>query len=120
MVDIIPTVAALLSEICPVELQFPHKSAEFPMIPICEIANQSDVVLDGRERLSVISVQADVWDDSKTPARAAEIAAKVNAVMVSKGFKRVFGQFMPDGDLQRKCMRFTAKIDELNNRVYNP
>ena len=120
MVDIIPTVAALLSEICPVELQFPNKSAKFPLITICEIANQSDTVLDGMERLSVISVQTDVWDDSKTPARSADIAAKVNAVMVSKGFKRVFGQFMPDGDLQRKCMRFTAKIDELNNRVYNP
>ena len=72
MVDIIPTVADLLSEICPVELQFPNKSAEFPLITICEIANQSDTVLDGTERLSVISVQADVWDNSKTPARAAD------------------------------------------------
>lgn len=55
-----------------------------------------------------------------TPAVVADMSAQINAVMVSKGFRRIFGQMMPDGELQRKCMRFSAKIDELNHRVYNP
>lgn len=120
MIDIIPTIAGMLADIGAVELQFPDISANFPVITLCEIANQSDTVIDGIERLSVISIQIDVWDKSDTPKSVSEMSAKINAIMIKKGFSRVFGQFIPDGDLQRKCMRFTAKIDSLNHRVYNP
>ena len=115
MIDIIPTIADMLADIGAVELQFPDATADFPVITLSEIANQSDTVLHGVERLSVITVQIDVWDKADTPAVVADMS-----VMVSKGFRRIFGQMMPDGELQRKCMRFSAKIDELNHRVYNP
>ena len=118
MIDIIPTIADMLADIGTVELQFPNTTADFPVITLSEIANQSDTVLHGVERLSVITVQIDVWDKADTPV--ADMSARINAVMVLKGFRRIFGQMMPDGDLQRKCMRFSAKIDELNHRVYSP
>ena len=120
MIDIIPTAAEWLKGIGRVELQFPDVNAEFPLITLCEIVNQSDTVLNGQERLSLVSVQIDVWDSGATPEKVSEMSAQISAVMLSKGFHRVFGQFMPDGDLQRKCMRFTAKIDEINSRAYNP
>lgn len=120
MIDIIPTAAEWLEGIGRVELQFPDVNAEFPLITLCEIVNQSDTVLNGQERLSLVSVQIDVWDSGATPEKVSEMSAQISAVMLSKGFRRVFGQFMPDGDLQRKCMRFTAKIDEINSRAYNP
>lgn len=120
MIDIIPTIADMIADIGTVELQFPDTTADFPVITVSEIANQSDTVLHGAERLSVITVQVDVWDKADTPTVVADMSAKINAVMVSKGFRRIFGQMIPDGDLQRKCMRFSAKIDELNHRVYNP
>lgn len=120
MIDIIPTIADMIADIGTVELQFPDTSADFPIITLSEIANQSDTVLSGTERLSVITVQIDVWDKADTPTVVADMSAQINAVMVSKGFRRIFGQMIPDGDLQRKCMRFSAKIDELNYRVYNP
>ena len=118
MIDIIPTIANMLADIGTVELQFPDTTADFPVITLSEIANQSDTVLHGAERLSVITVQIDVWD--KAAAVVADMSAQISAVMVSKGFRRIFGQMMPDGELQRKCMRFSAKIDELNHRVYSP
>lgn len=120
MIDIIPTIADMLADIGAVELQFPDTSADFPVITVSEIANQSDTILHGAERLSVITVQIDVWDKADTPNIVADMSAKINAVMMSKGFRRIFGQMIPDGDIQRKCMRFSAKIDELNHRVYNP
>lgn len=119
MIDIIPTIADMLADIGTVELQFPDATADFPVITLSEIANQSDTILHGAERLSVITVQIDVWDKADTPAVVADMSARISAVMVSKGFRRIFGQMMPDGELQRKCMRFSAKIDELNHRVYN-
>lgn len=120
MIDIVPTVADMLSDIGRVELQFPDTTADFPVITVCETVNQSDTVLDGAERLSIIAVQIDVWDKTDTPSVVSDMSVKINAVLLSKGFRRIFGQFIPDGDLQRKCMRFSAKIDELNHRVYNP
>ena len=113
MIDIIPTIADMLADIGAVELQFPDTTADFPVITLSEIANQSDTVLHGAERLSVITVQIDVWDKAETPAVVGDMSAQIN-------FRRIFGQMMPDGELQRKCMRFSAKIDELNHRVYSP
>ena len=67
MIDIIPTIANMLADIGTVELQFPDTTADFPVITLSEIANQSDTVLHGAERLSVITVQIDVWDKADTP-----------------------------------------------------
>lgn len=66
MIDIIPTIADMLADIGTVELQFPNTTADFPVITLSEIANQSDTVLHGAERLSVITVQIDIWDKADT------------------------------------------------------
>lgn len=82
MIDIIPTIADMLADIGTVELQFPDTTADFPVITVSEIANQSDTVLHGAERLSVIMVQIDVWDKADTPAVVADMSARISTVMV--------------------------------------
>ncbi len=119
MVDVLPAFAALLKDLAPVELAFPDKNAELPQITLTEIDNSNGLVLSGRERLSSVTVQVDVWDNSPTPERVIALATAANARIVGKGFSRISGQLMADGGFQRECMRFRGFVDGANGRVYS-
>ena len=120
MIDILPNVAAALSDIGRVELQFPDVSADFPVITVAEIANVADTVLDNADRLSDVTVQVDVWDNGDTPETVIDMAEKANNKLTALGLRRVSAQLFPDASgLQRKTMRFRGLIDEVSGRVYN-
>lgn len=119
MIDILPNVAAALSDIGRVELQFPDTSAQFPVITIAEIANVADTVLDNADRLSDITVQVDVWDNGDTPETVIAMSVNISNALTQMGMKRIFGQLLPDeSELQRKTMRFRCRVDEINGNVY--
>lgn len=119
MIDILPFLAKQLRPVCPTQSQFPDVRASFPVVTLCELGNSADTVLDGEERLCEVDIQIDVWDNAKTAAKCKQLAAEVSAVMTRLGFRRYFGNEMPDPAVpQRYSMRFQGVIDEHTGMVY--
>lgn len=119
MVDLHQIIVTLLKNIAPVELAFPSAKSKFPVITITELGNNVNAVYDGKERLSEHDWQIDVWDNGKTPQKAAELAAQASAALTAKGMRRYFGQLMRDpSGLQRYCMRVRFVLDEHTFYVY--
>ncbi len=119
MHDINPHIARLISPACGnIELSFPKGTAEFPLVTISEISNSSSVVLDGAERFSGISVQLDVWDNSRTREKCEETACKVSELMIRAGFRRISSSAPNEEYLWRRSMTFSGTVDEKTFIVY--
>lgn len=119
MIDILPFLADQLRAVCRTQAQFPDIKASFPVMTLCEIGNSADTVLDGEDRTSAVEIQIDVWDNGKTAAECKQLASEVNAVMTRLGFRRYFGNEVPDPAVaQRYTMRYRGVIDEKNGMVY--
>lgn len=86
---------------------------------ITEAVNVSALVLEGKERLSDVVFQLDVWDNSADRKRTEKIAAEADKLMLAAGFRRTAGHTVKEKNLQRKTMRYAGKIDSDNFRVYN-
>lgn len=119
MIDILPFLAQKIEPICQTAEQFPDTEAAFPLATLCEIGNSADTVLDGKERLSLIEVQIDVWDNGKTSAKCKQLAAEISEVITAVGLRRYFGNTVPDPAVpQRYTMRFHGRIDQQTGMVY--
>ncbi len=115
MVDVKPCIAQLLGDIADVELDFPERAGSLPVITLSETGNVSSVILGGKDRYSVITLQIDVF--AETPAQSQQLAAQVNAVLADKGLKRSFAQLINDERFPRTCMRYRFGIDEVTWRT---
>lgn len=121
MIDIDQDIKDLLSDIAPLQLQFPNSKSTFPMISLSGINNQSNLILDSVERLSRVVLQLDIWDtaEANTIQRCKQKAADVNARMLSRGWKRDDGKAMEDpSGLHRYLMQFSGVIDNVTGAVY--
>ena len=119
MHDINPHIKAIIEPVCDnIELSFPKGKSEFPLVTISEIYNSSDIVVDGEERYSGISVQIDVWDNSDTRQKCEDIACRISVEMIRAGFKRQNANPIDEDFLWRKSMTFTGIIDEKTFKVY--
>lgn len=119
MIDILPYLAKQIQPICRTSEQFPDVKAKFPLVTLSEIGNSSDTVLDGKERISAIDIQIDVWDNGKTIAKCKQLAAEISKIMTRIGLRRYYGNEIPDPAIpQRYCMRYQGKIDERDGIVY--
>lgn len=119
MIDILPYLAKQIQPICRTSEQFPDIKAKFPLATLCEIGNSADTVLDGKERLSTVDIQIDVWDNGKTSAKCKRLAAEVSKIITGIGLRRYYGNEIPDPAIpQRYCMRFQGVIDEQTGMVY--
>jgi hypothetical protein len=122
MIDMNKEVAGLLKDICTIQLAFPEINSVFPYVSLMEIGNSSAAVLSGEERYSRYECQIDVWDTSKnsrSPARCAQLAGRVNAAMVSVGFSRGNAKLMKDpSGLHRYMMPFIGWVDNKEKKVY--
>ncbi len=110
MVDIKPEIAEMLSELADVELSFPDVPENVPLIALTETGNSASVVLSGKDRYSVITLQLDIY--AQTPEEAERIAVSANGILTQKGIKRSFSQLLTDEKFPRVCMRFRFGIDE--------
>lgn len=115
MVDIKPFIGGLLGELVPIELSFNDNIVSLPVMVITETDNRSEVILSNSERISRISVQLDIYAD--TAKEAEELSEKINAVLISKGFKRSFSATIYDEKYPRRCLRYDCGVDEAERRI---
>lgn len=115
MVDIKPFLGEALGELAPIELAFNDNFVSLPVMVITETENRSEVILSNNERVSRISVQLDIYAD--TAEDAEELSRQVNAVLISKGFKRSFSATIYDEKYPRRCLRYDCGVDEVEKRI---
>lgn len=113
MVDLNPFVSRILKKIAPVELADGDTSEKVPCIVIETYGNTSSAVINGKEYLSEIYIQTDVY--GCTPKERTELAAKVSKEMTAHGFVRTAGQAMSK---TRYVMTFRTVVDEINKHLY--
>jgi len=107
MVDLNPDIYRLLKGICRVSLEFPSVREEFPVITITEVSNTSDYIVEGKEMISDVTYQIDVWDNGPSRSRTEEISAKVSDAMLANNYVRVLGRGFRDvSGLHRRMMYF--------------
>ncbi|MCM1333570.1 MAG: hypothetical protein NC084_13665 [Bacteroides sp.] len=115
MIDIKPWIAGKLGDLAPIELSFGRVGRKLPVITITETENSARVVLNGAERISRITLQLDAYAPSAEETEA--LAARINERLTAAGLKRSFSQLMTDGDVPRRCMRYTCGADEVEGRI---
>ena len=119
MIDPNKPIAQLISQVCQnVELEFPGGEAAFPLATLNVINNSSEVVLDGRERFSSLTVQIDVWDNEPTRERCEEISCGISDVMIRAGFSRNSAGDIKEEHLHRKSMTFSGTADNITGMIY--
>lgn len=115
MTDIKPFLAEKLGDLAAVGLSFGKTGRKLPALILTETGNSAEIVLNGRERVSRVTIQIDVYAASERETEA--LAAAVNERLTETGLRRSFSQFLTDGDVPRRCMRFTCGIDEVSGRT---
>lgn len=115
MIDIKPFIADKLKAAANVELSFFRGNRRLPLICITETANSSEVVINGQDRVSRITVQLDVY--AQSAAALEELAQSVNEKMLGAGLSRIFSETIYGESVPRKCMRFACSVDEVGKRI---
>lgn len=115
MKDYLPVIAGLLGDIAEVELSFADHTVPLPCIVLSELGNSSAVILGGKDRYSIISLQVDIYADRAETVRS--LALQANGILADKGIKRSYSQFITDEDIPRMCMRYRFGIDEITGRT---
>lgn len=115
MIDINKEIKELLEDICYVDLQYPDTPEAKEMLVIQEIMNESDIIIEGIEKMSYIGYQIDAC--AKSALRCNEIACEASRRMLEAGFHRDGSVASFDGN-KRKVMRFSALIDTSTYQVY--
>lgn len=119
MEDFNPIINRMLLKLCKnVENDFPPSSAEFPIITFTITQNSSHVVIENVERLSSVTVQVDVWDNSRTRQKCEKLASDVSKLMLSVGFTRRSAVPIKENGLHRQSMTFVGVIDPVKMIIY--
>jgi hypothetical protein len=111
LVDANREVRALLDTIEGVTVTYyvPPEVNRLPAVSYYEVATTTGYKYDNAERAQVSAVAIDIW--AATPAKCAEIAISVDAVMQDAGWYRELSRDMPPEDLVRhKSMRYNKQI----------
>ena len=115
MTDVLPQIAEMLGEIADVELAYHDGFTKRPCIILSETGNASSVILSGKERYSIITVQADIYAENEADVR--ELAISADGILAAKNIKRSFSQFITDEEKPRMCMRYRFGLDNVTGRV---
>lgn len=116
MIDIKPILAEKLGDLAPVGLSFGRVGRRLPALILTETENSARIVLNGRERVSRIAVQIDVY--AQTARETETLAAAVSERLTALGLRRSLSQLLTNEELPRRCMRFTCAVDEESGRVF--
>ena len=115
MIDIKREIAAILTDIAPVELSFSDMENDVPLICITETGNSSEIALCGADRVSRLTFQLDLFGGTAEATEA--MAVLVNKRLTEKGMKRSFSALVTGEKRIRKAMRYTFGIDEATGRI---
>ena len=114
MLDLNVAIFTLLKPVAKVELEFPDTGKSFPIITIAEISNLPDLIVEGKEKISDITYQVDVWDNGKDRQTCERIANEVSHVLIQNHFERIMARgFKDPSGLHRKTMYFNTKAINL-------
>ena len=116
VIDIKPFIADKLKALADVELSFFRGNRQLPLICITETANSSEIVINGQDRVSRITVQLDVY--AQSAAELEELAQSVNGKMLGAGLSRSSSETIYSESVPRKCMRYTCRVDEVEKRIF--
>lgn len=115
MLDIKPFIAEKLAGTAAVEPSYYDGEKKPPLICISETENSSEIVINGEDRVSRITVQLDVY--AQTAGELEQLAAAVNGKMLAAGLSRSFSETLYGEDLPRKKMRYSCRVDEIGKRI---
>ena len=113
--DYLPVIADILGEIADVELSFADHDVPLPCSVRSELGNSSAVILSGRDRYSIITMQTDIYAGTAENVRG--LALQVNAALAERGLKRSFSQLITEEKVPRMCMRYRFGVDEATGRT---
>ena len=114
MIDVSKEVYDKLSEIdAEIVCFFPSEFKKMPIVSYYELSN-SDSGYCGREVLSDISYQIDVWDRKNVNKLCIEVDKK----MAELGFRRELCQDLSKDGIIRKMFRYSARINNKTGYVY--
>lgn len=115
MIDIKPLLAEELEEFAAVELTFGRTERTLPLITITEMGNRSEAVFSGKERLSRITLQLDVYAETAQEVESLSVIA--SAILIGRGLKRTFFELDMSEEVPRGIMRFSCGVDEADGRI---
>lgn len=115
MYDVKPEVSAQLNSIPGVTVADvrPADWNTLPYIFFYEIENSNPLPISGSP-LSDVTIQMEIWSEESTST----LAAQVDHLITSMGFRRQFSADVPDStEIRHKIMRFQGIVDARNHRV---
>lgn len=115
MLDIKPFIAEKLEGAARIELSFSDNEKTPPLICLSETENSSEIVINGEDRVSKITVQLDIY--ARTAGELEQLAAEVNRSLLTAGLTRSFAETIYGEDLPRKKMRYSCRVDEIEKRI---
>lgn len=116
MLDVNTIIPDMVADIVTLEPQFPDIVPVFPIAVLTPIDNGSGVILDGRESLTPVAFQIDVYDTSMK--RCEELAHDIVITLIQRGFKRLPGQVLKEKGLHRHTLSFSGTVDERHGFIY--
>lgn len=115
MLDIKPFIAEKLTGTAAVELSYTDGEKTSPLICLSETENSSEIVINGEERVSKITVQLDVY--AQTAYELEQLTAEVNGKLIAAGLTRSYSETIYGEKLPRKKMRYICRVDEIEKRI---
>lgn len=117
MIDILPYVRDILKPSgAQTELSENEFSATLPLITLTEVSNTAFAITEGKERLTKITIQLDMYDI--TPEKVRSLAGVVSLIMTEHGFRRQNGQFMKEDRLWRQMQEYSCIINNSTGLIY--
>ncbi|MGN0655291.1 MAG: hypothetical protein ACI4KR_00720 [Ruminiclostridium sp.] len=117
MVDLIPYVNSLLESTgAQIELSYNDVDATLPLIVLTETENSADVIIDGKDAFSRISIQLDIYHYNHRQTR--ELVNTVNDIMTKAGFRRRLSPPASEDDIVRATVVYSCSVDEKSGRIY--
>lgn len=103
--------ADAISPVLRVQAEFPSAASVLPVATVKEIYNSQDFTVDGVEWISSVAVQVDVWANALKACD--ELSLSVDTAMRLDGWTRDTAQSFVQNGINRKSMRYSMKIINL-------
>ena len=115
MIDILPHIAGLLSELnAQIELAYRDTNVTFPLIVLTNITNSAQTT-GCVEYWTRLTVQVDAYTLDKDDTYA--LAYNIDTILTANGFTRQNAFAITENALERYQMTFTCNIDFSHDRI---
>lgn len=116
MFDLMPFIAGFLAETgAQIEIAENDFSFTFPLVTMLEVSNISAIIADGKEKVSEISIQLDLYETA--PEKVKNLSGVISSLMIAHGFRRGSCQLMKEDGMWRETQQYSCYVDE-QGRIY--